>query len=196
MKICIREPRPPWRNVAILGWSGMRGVVSLAAALAVPHTLSNGVAFPQRDLILFFTFCVILVTLVGQGLTLPWLIRRLRVSTGHSDEESEREARRATTHAALARVETLAAQEKFTPEAVSAVEGFYQERLHHLADDVADVLGWSPARQLAIESRRLRRAAVEAERKQLIALYREHKLSKELLHKLEHELDLEESRLT
>ena len=173
----------------------MRGVVSLAAALAVPHTLTNGVAFPQRDLILFFTFCVILVTLVGQGLTLPWLIRRLRVSTGRADEESEREARRTTAHAALARIEKLATQEKFTSEAVSVVEGFYQERLHHLTDDVADVLGWSPARQHAIESRRLRRATVEAERKQLIALYREHKLSKELLHKLEHELDLEEARL-
>ncbi|MFO1512857.1 MAG: Na+/H+ antiporter [Verrucomicrobiota bacterium] len=196
LKIRTREPMPPLRNVAILGWSGMRGVVSLAAALAVPHTLSNGVAFPQRDLILFFTFCVILVTLVGQGLTLPWLIRRLRVSTGRSDEESEREARRATAHAALARIEKLATQDKFTPEAVSAVEGFYQERLHHLTDDVAEVLGWSPARQRAIESRRLRREAVEAERKQLIALYREHRLSKELLHKLEHELDLEEARLS
>src|SRR5262245_56000559 len=71
-----REPMPPWRNLAILGWCGMRGVVSLAAALAVPRLLPDGTEFPERDLILFFTFAVILITLVGQGLSLPWLIRR------------------------------------------------------------------------------------------------------------------------
>ena len=136
------------------------------------------------------------MTLVGQGLSLPWLIRRLKVETGHSDEQQEREARKAATHAALARIEKLAAEERFTPEAVNPVEAIYQERLHHLGDEVAEVLGWSPDRQRSIESRRLRRAAVEAEREQLITMHREHKLSKELLHKLEHELDLEEARLS
>jgi hypothetical protein len=67
--------------------------------------------------------------------------------------------------------------------------------LHHLSDDLADALGWSPARQRAVESRRLRREAVAAEREHLIALHRQHRLGKELLHKLEHELDLEEARL-
>ena len=191
-----RDPLPPMRNIAVVAWCGMRGVVSLAAALAIPENLPNGEPFPGRDLILFFTFCIILITLVGQGLSLPWVIRRLKVETGHSDENQEREARKAATHAALSRIEKLAAEEKFTPEAVNTIEAFYQERLHHLGDEVADVLGWSPDRQRAIESRRLRRAAVEAERKQLIALHREHKLSKELLHKLEHELDLEEARLS
>jgi CPA1 family monovalent cation:H+ antiporter len=190
-----RDPMPPMRNIAVFAWCGMRGVVSLAAALAIPHTLPDGTPFPGRDLILFFTFGVILVTLVGQGLSLPWVIRRLRVVTGQSEEHHEREARRATAHAALARIEKLAAEERFTPEAISAVEAIYQERLHHLGDELADVLGWSPARQRSIESRRLRRAALEAERRQLITLYREHRLSKELLHRLEHELDLEEARL-
>ena len=191
-----REPMPPLRNLAVVAWCGMRGVVSLAAALAIPRHLPNGEPFPGRDLILFFTFCIILMTLVGQGLSLPWIIRRLKVETGHSDEQQEREARKAATHAALARIEKLAAEEKFTAEAVTMIEAIYYERLHHLADEVADVLGWSPERQRSIESRRLRRAAVEAERKQLIALHRGHKLSKELLHKLEHELDLEEARLS
>jgi len=188
-RIRARDPYPPLRNVAVFGWCGMRGVVSLAAALALHKE------FPERDLVLFFTFCVILVTLVGQGLTLPWLIRKLGVSTDHSDETMEREARRSAAHAALARLEKFAAEERLTPEAVSLVETIYQQRLHHLGDELADVLGWSPTHQRYVESRRLLRAAVEAERTQLIALHREHKLSKELLHKLEHELDLEEARL-
>ena len=193
--IQARDPLPPIRNIAVVAWCGMRGVVSLAAALAIDKNLPDGRPFPGRDLILFFTFCIILMTLVGQGLSLPWLIRRLKVQTGHSDEHQEREARKAATHAALARIERLAAEEKFTSDAVNTIEAIYRERLHHLVDEVADVLGWSPERQRSVESRRLRRAAVEAERKQLIALHREHKLSKELLHKLEHELDLEEARL-
>jgi Na+/H+ antiporter len=191
-----RDPMPALSNIAVVAWCGMRGVVSLAAALAVPKFLPNGEPFPGRDLILFFTFCIILITLVGQGLSLPWLIRRLKVQTGHSDEQQEREARKAATHAGLSQIEKLAAQEKFSPESVHAIEAIYQESLHHLDDEVAEVLGWSPDRQRSIESRRLRRAAVQAERQQLIALHREHKLSKELLHKLEHELDLEEARLS
>ena len=147
-------------------------------------------------MILFFTFCVILVTLVGQGLSLPWLIRKLRVQTGHTHEQQEREARKATAHAALARIQKLAAEERLSPESIAMIESIYQQRLHHLGDELADALGWSPARQRHVESRRLLRAAVEAERKQLIAMHREHTLSKELLHKLEHELDLEEARLS
>ena len=195
-RIRQRDPYPPVRNVIVFGWCGMRGVVSLAAALAIPHTLENGAEFPGRDLILFFTFCVILATLVGQGLSLPWLIRKLNVSTAHSDESMEREARKAAAHAALARIEQFAAQERFTPEAVASSEAIYHDRLHYLGDELAEALSWSPSRQRSIEGRRLRREAVEAERKQLIALHREHKLNKELLHKLEHELDLEEARLT
>jgi CPA1 family monovalent cation:H+ antiporter len=194
-RIRARDPYPPLRNVAVFGWCGMRGVVSLAAALAIPKTLANGAEFPERDLILFFTFCVILATLVGQGLTLPWLIRKLGVSTTHSDASMEREARKAAAHAALSQIEKIAAQERITPEAVGLVESVYQQRLHHLGDELADALGWSPTHQRHIESRQLLRAAVAAERKQLIAMHRAHKLNKELLHKLEHELDLEEARL-
>jgi len=194
-RIREREPRPPLRNVAVIGWCGMRGVVSLAAALAVPRLLPNGNEFPERDLVLLFTFAVILVTLVGQGLSLPWLIRRLRISTDHSEDDAEREARRAAAKAALTRIEEFAGQEKLTEEAISAVTAAYHERLHHLGDELADALGWSALRQRSIESRRLRREALAAERQHLIALHRQHRLSKELLHKLERELDLEEARL-
>lgn len=195
-RIREREACPPVRNVAVMGWCGMRGVVSLAAALAVPRLLPDGREFPERDLVLFFTFAVIIVTLVGQGLTLPWLIRRLRVNTDHSEDQAEREARRAAAKAALTRIEAFAGTEKLTDEAVGAVTAAYHERLHHLGDELAEALGWSPIRQRSVESRRLRREALAAERQHLIALHRQHRLSKELLHKLEHELDLEEARLS
>jgi len=194
-RIRARDPIPPWRNIAVFGWCAMRGVVSLAAALAVPRLLPNGSEFPERDLILFFTFAVILATLVGQGLTLPWLIRRLRVSAPPGEEHVEREARRTAAEAALTRIQQLAAAERLTEEALSAVTEAYQERLHYLSDDLAEALGWSPHRQRSVERRRLRREALAAEREHLIALHRRHRLSKELLHKLERELDLEEARL-
>jgi CPA1 family monovalent cation:H+ antiporter len=194
-RIRARDPFPRWQNVAVVGWCGMRGVVSLAAALALPHVLPGGQEFPERDLILFFTFTVILVTLVGQGLTLPALIRRLGVTTDQSEEHSEREARRSAARAALKRIEIVAGTERLTEEAIVAVTGFYQDRLYLLGDELADTLGWSPHRQRSIEARRLRREAVAAERQELIALHRRHRLSKGLLHKLERELDLEEARL-
>jgi CPA1 family monovalent cation:H+ antiporter len=194
-RVRARDPMPPWQNVAVVGWCGMRGVVSLAAALAVPHLLPNGSEFPERDLILFFTFAVILITLVGQGLTLPSLIRKLRVTTGHSDDPVERDARRSATKAALTRIEQVARNERITQEAIEAITTTYQERMDHLGDELAETLGWSPNRQRSIEGRRLRREALAAERQHLIALHRQHRLSKEILHKLERELDLEEARL-
>lgn len=82
--ITVADPNPGWKGPLILGWAGMRGVVSLAAALSVPLLLSNGQPFPHRNLILFITFIVILVTLVFQGLTLPWLIRRVNMQDQHT----------------------------------------------------------------------------------------------------------------
>ncbi|MDB6148242.1 MAG: Na+/H+ antiporter [Spartobacteria bacterium] len=102
-RLRARDPIPPWQEVAIIAWAGMRGVVSLAAAFALPFTLNDGTPFAARSYILFFTFCVILTTLVGQGLTLPWLIRKLKVrDDGSTDEEdappdSVRTPRRSTT---------------------------------------------------------------------------------------------------
>jgi monovalent cation/hydrogen antiporter len=82
--ITTADPRPGWRGPVVLGWAGMRGVVSLAAALSIPVALSNGAPFPHRNLILFITFVVILMTLVLQGLTLPWVIRKVRLPDNHT----------------------------------------------------------------------------------------------------------------
>ena len=97
-----RDPYPAWQNVAIVAWTGMRGVVSLAAALAVPLTLSDGSPFPGRDYIFFITFCVILATLVLQGLSLPGLIRRLGVVDDGLETMEERTARLKANEAAVA----------------------------------------------------------------------------------------------
>ena len=95
---------PPVNRSAVVAWAGMRGAVSLAAALAVPLTTNDGSSFPQRDLIVFLTFCVILGTLVFQGLTLPMLIRVLGVEADHLDEKEEAKARIKAADAAIARL--------------------------------------------------------------------------------------------
>ncbi len=193
-RLRARDPIPPWQAIAIVAWSGMRGVVSLAAALALPLALANGRPFPQRDLVIFLTFCVILATLVFQGLTLPMLIRVLRVKAPPGDGH-EREARLKLAHAALSHLNKLAEQKHLNEEALQRVTGVYEDRIAHLDDDLAEVLGWSPKRERAVASRRLWLEAIDAERRELIKLRREHKLDEELMHRIEREMDLEETRL-
>ena len=113
-----RDPYPSWRHVMIIGWTGMRGVVSLAAALAIPLTIQNGEPFPDRDLILFLTFIVILATLVVQGLSLPLLIRWLGVKDDGSMEIEEREARLKANQAALARLNEIGEREPAKADAL------------------------------------------------------------------------------
>src|SRR5439155_11485482 len=103
-----RDPYPPWQGPTLLGWCGLRGAVSLAAALALPLTTDTGAAFPQRDLIIFLAFCVILSTLVLQGLTLPVLIRVLGLEDDGTEEREEAKARVHAAEAALSRLEELA----------------------------------------------------------------------------------------
>src|SRR5713226_9649505 len=98
-------PKPSAKQVFVVGWTGMRGVVALAAAIALPETLSDGSPFPQRNLIIFLTFSVILVTLVLQGLTLPPLIRALGLAGKSGNKDEEEEARKAMVEAALAHLE-------------------------------------------------------------------------------------------
>ena len=102
-----RDPYPSWRGVAVVSWSGLRGAVSLAAALSLPTVTDTGDPFPARDLILFFAFVVILVTLVGQGLSLPWLMRRLGVADDRAAEQEILLARRSAAEAALARLDEV-----------------------------------------------------------------------------------------
>jgi monovalent cation/hydrogen antiporter len=96
-----RDPYPGWRTVVLLGWTGMRGAVSLAAALAIPEVTADGDAFPERALVIYLTFCVILATLVVQGLSLPLLIRGLGLQDDGVSAREEMKARLTAAQAAL-----------------------------------------------------------------------------------------------
>ncbi len=183
-----RDPMPPWQHIAVVSWCGMRGVVSLAAALALP------VNFPERDLVVFLAFCVILATLVMQGLSLPFLVRWLGVHEEH-DDAHEKQTRLKLAHAALAHLNQLAEQVTTNEKALRRITDLYEERVRHLTDDTADALGWSDDRHRLIETRRLWRAAIAAERRELIELRCKARVDEELLHRLEREMDLEETRL-
>jgi CPA1 family monovalent cation:H+ antiporter len=176
------------RERLVSSWSGMRGAVSLAAALALPLN------FPQRNLIIFVTFGVILATLVLQGLTLPWLIRRLGVHRDDSEAQEELRGRLRATDAALARLEELASEEWTRDDTLERMRGLYQfrrrrlkARAGYLADD------GSQDRSLAYQ--RLVRELLEAQRREIVRLRNQGEISNEVMHRIERDLDLEDSRL-
>jgi len=182
------EAAPPEAEFFIIGWCGMRGIVSLAAALALPIALSDGTPFPHRDLLIFFTFVVIAVTLVLQGLTLPALIRRLRVGVDWSLREEQVTARNAMSRAAMAAVDAMAHQEKIAPDLAGRISAEFAEK------NAADA-GTPISEDEAELARRLRCAAIGAERQELIRIWRENQISDDVLHEFEEELDYQESHV-
>jgi CPA1 family monovalent cation:H+ antiporter len=192
-KIRERDPQPNWRQPAIISWSGMRGVVSLAAAYAIPENV------PGRAEILFLTFCVVLGTLIVQGLSLPVVIRKLGVSANDTfaDNLAEANAQQAAIRAAVDRLENVLADEDIEPP-----------------DGVADRLrGWAESRQLgawerlgsgpgpdaketpSAAYRRLRREMLTAERDVFVTMRDSGDIDDEVLRRVTHELDLEEAML-
>lgn len=189
-----RDPIPPWRNVAVLSWAGMRGVISLAAALALPETTAAGGPFPYRDLILFLTFAVILATLVIQGLSLPFLIRALGLADDGSVEREEVRARIGSADAALARLEELAEEEWVREDTAERVRGMYgYRRSRFVARKIGVDEDGYEERSRAYQ--RLSRELLVAQRNALVRLRNEGTISDEALHRIERDLDLEETRL-
>lgn len=191
-----REPYPGWRNTAIVAWSGMRGAVSLAAALAIPLATSAGEPFPQRNLIVFLTFCVILATLVLQGLSLPALIKFLDVRGDGIDEREELKARLRVAEAAVARVDELAAHEWVREDTASRMRGLYDYRRRRFAarfglleEDGEDYEDRSSAFQ------RFQHEVLAAQRSELLRLRNEGYINDEVMRRVERDLDLEEARL-
>jgi monovalent cation/hydrogen antiporter len=183
-----RARRAPWRTRVVLGWSGMRGAVSLAAALALPEDT------PQRDLIVFVTFCVILATLVLQGLTLPTLIRRLGVHADDGEAREELRARMVATQAALARIEQLSAEEwtrDDTVERMTRAYDYRRRRLKARAGKIEDD-GYEDRSEAY---QRMVREVLDAQRAAVVALRNEGTISNDVMHRLERELDLEDQRL-
>jgi CPA1 family monovalent cation:H+ antiporter len=180
---------PSWQARVVVGWCGMRGIVSMAAALALPHHIANGAPFPERHLLIFLTFATIAATLLLQGLTLAPLIRWLKIAKDDGPEEEERQARIQMSHAALAEINRLAAAGNLDEESVRTLRALYSTRLEHI-DPPHGVQTQRPLDMTALQLE-----AVRAERHQLIKLWREGAVGDDIRRLLERELDLEDARL-
>jgi len=182
------ETKPEPREIFIVGWCGMRGVVSLAAALTINATVPSG------HLIQFIAFSVILTTLVFQGLTLPFFIRYLGVGDDGSAAREELEARNRMSEAALEKMAEHRREKKYPESALDNVEQVYRERAVNLHDDLADQLGWSEHRHHHLSVRRLHRNMIATQRRALVDMRRSGLIGDDVLHKIEHELDIDEAR--
>ncbi len=183
-----------WKPVTLVGWMGMRGAVSLAAALALPLETDAGDPFPGRSLIIFLAFCVILVTLVLQGLSLPALIRKLGAEVGDEDAYEESKARLLAAEAAIARIEELVGEDWVYDDSAERLRGLYEFRRRRFGSrfDEEDDSGIE-ARSVAYQ--RLRRELLAAERQALVQLQREGRISGEAARRVLRDLDLEDTRL-
>ena len=195
--IARRDPSPPWQFPFALAFTGVRGIVSLAAALAIPLMTEDGRLFPDRDLILFLTFSVILVTLVGQGLLLPTVIRALGLENAgvrehRADRIEEFAARRRAVEAAIARLEALGAERQFSKEVLEPLRARHRERLRHVAHR-SD--GDEKHQKLTETHDEIEFALIEAERREINELYRQGQLKDEARRRIERELDLREAHL-
>jgi CPA1 family monovalent cation:H+ antiporter len=190
-----RDPSPPWQWVFILSFAGLRGAVSLAAALALPFTLASGDAFPDRDLILFVSFGVIFVTLVGLGLSLPSVVRALGVrQAGHieliAEHESEIAARREALGVALKSLDALTEDRKLSDEVVRLLRARHETRVSQLPESL------DPDRHdVTAAGTELTRELIAAERKFIHMLLRDGKITDETRRRIERDLDLEEASL-
>ncbi len=188
--------RGTWQARVIGSWAGMRGAVSLAAALALPLETNSGAPLPGRELIQFITFALILVTVVVQGLTLPWLIRRLGVLEDGSEEEHEElHARLVIARAALDRVDELEGEDwtrEATVERLRNLYTFRQRRFKIRAGKIEDEDGLEEG---SLAYQRLMHEIYAAQRDALVALRNRRAISSDVMRRVERELDLEESRL-
>jgi len=202
-----RDPAPPWQWPFAIAFTGVRGIVSLAAALAIPLVTADGGAFPDRDLILFVAFAVVLVTLVGQGLTLPALIRRLGLGVaGRREQRAERAqelaARGLAIAAAMERLGALAQAAGSTPgaspEALARLQARERDRLQHLEAHGRD--GSNEERPASDPDRAqsehaLEQQLIDTERETVNGLYRRGEINDETRRRIERELDLREAQL-
>ncbi len=187
-------PAPPPRQVFVLGWTGMRGVIALAAALSLPNTVLGGARFAQRDEIVFITFCVILATLVVQGLSLPPVIRALALEGVAKSNCEEPDARRIILEAALSRLEELRAADADHADEMPMYEDLAQHYRQRLA--AASVAGdGASARTNRHPRREVVRDLLRVERGTAIRLRDELRIGDDVLRQLEHEIDLSEARL-
>jgi CPA1 family monovalent cation:H+ antiporter len=189
-----REPRLSWKATTVLGWAGMRGAVSLAAALALPLTVDAGGPFPDRDLIVFLTFGVILGTLVLEGLTLPMLVRGLGLEDDGRADKEEAKARIHAAEAALGRLDELLVEEWVREDSAERLRGlfnFRRERFRSRFDPDGD----STVEDRSADYQRLLRELLDAERRAVLDLRRRGVIDDDVMRRVVRDLDLEEARL-
>jgi monovalent cation/hydrogen antiporter len=192
-----KDPSPPWQWPFILGFAGIRGVVSLAAALAIPLTTQSGDPFPDRNLIIFLTFFVILLTLVGQGLMLPALIRWLGLANAgrrerHAERLEQSRAQRQAIEAAIERLDQLRAELTLPDEVVAPLGARYRDQLNHAAPQGG---GDAHHRRLVELSEETELSLIEVERGMINDLYHDGKLRDEGRRRIERALDLREANI-
>jgi CPA1 family monovalent cation:H+ antiporter len=194
-RLRTRDPAPQWQVPAVISWAGMRGVVTLAAASAIPRVTDTGAAFPGRAEIIFLAFCVTVATLLLHGLTLPWVIGRLGIEGRESfqDALAEADAVHAATQAALERLETAS---DGVPDSVTArLRKLAEHRSHSVWERLGrpqTELGEAPS----VIYRRLRLDMLAAERETLVGLRDAGRINDEVLSRTLRDLDLEEAMLS
>jgi CPA1 family monovalent cation:H+ antiporter len=195
----IHGHAPPhsWRETGVLGFVGLRGIVSLAAAMALPLTLPDGSPFPERPLILFLTFALIVTTLVGQGLSLPFLLKWLGfgAQAGSDFNKEEMLARVKMAHASVAEIDLLAQRMSLPKRVTERVRSEFARPLAE-PEDKTDAGPPSTPESVDEQQRALRQAAIRAGRRRLVKLHREREISDETAQSLMRELDFDELRLT
>jgi len=194
-RLRTRDPAPSWRATFVVGFTGVRGAVSLAAALALPLTLPSGQGFPDRDLIQFVSFGVILITLVGLGLTLPSVVRLLGVARDGDHEhkaehQSEIAARRAALEAALHQLDAITDDRELSDEVVKLLRARHETRANLLPSSFDD-----EAREISATGIALVRELIASERRFIHIQLRDGKITDESRRRIERDLDLEEASL-
>jgi CPA1 family monovalent cation:H+ antiporter len=168
----------------------------LAAALALPQTTNTGAPFPERDLLIFLAFSVIFATLVLQGLTLPWVIRRLDVHDDGRGAREELKARKAAAAAAVTRLRELGEEEWTRDDTVERMIGLFEFRRRRLLRRAGvEGDGDEDPEERSMAYQRLVREVLEAQRREVVRLRDEGAISDEVMHIVERELDLEDTRL-
>jgi monovalent cation/hydrogen antiporter len=190
-----RDPAPPWQWTFALAFTGVRGAVSLAAALALPFTLPNGEGFPYRDLILFVTFGVIFITLIGLGLGLPLVVKCLGVAQAGraehlAEHESEITARREALDVALKSLDAITDDRELSDEVIKLLRARHEIRTNQLPDSLDP-----DAYEVTAAGRDLTRELIAAERKFIHVLLRDGRITDEIRRRIERDLDLEEASL-
>jgi monovalent cation/hydrogen antiporter len=192
-----KDPSPPWQTPFVIAFTGVRGIVSLAAALAIPLTTADGTPFPYRSLILFLTFSVILVSLVGQGLLLPWVIHRLGLAHAGrreraADRAEEHKARRQAIEAVIERLDHLAVERDLPDDIVRPLRARLRDRLRHV-EHGSD--GDGERRKHAELHDEIELQLITAERDSINALFGNGEIKDEARRRIERELDLREADL-